>query len=231
MKYYPALLCTTLFYKALLRTTKYFSVQSTTFNITKHYKVLHKVSTTKCYKILLRTAPHDNVLQSTAPYYPLLICLIVATHETSLHYAEQTLEGKIQRNTNIHVSYSCNTRDVIYTARSNTSHPPTSPEHCEWNCRKARSRSENDLTMIREWSDHEPVSPENWDYISIETNMSRSCYHSKFHKLLPLPRKVTVQLHQILPLPRKISVQLDCNFTKHCACHEKWHSHTILWLY
>ena len=68
-----------------------------------------------------------------------------------------------------------------------------------------------DLRMIRPWSENDPTTnpsvrnpPENWDHISIETNMSRSCYHSKFHKLLPLPRKVTVQLHQ-----------------KYCPCHEK----------
>ena len=126
--------------------------------------------------------------------------------------------------------YSCNTRDVIYTARSNTSHPPTSPKHCgchaKWNCRKWEKTAEKSFTA-RSRSENDPT----WDYISIKTNMSRSCYHCKFHKLLPLPRKVTVQLHQILPLPRKISVQLDCNFTKDCACHEKWHSNTILWLY
>ena len=67
MKHYPALLCTTLFYKALLRATKYFSVQSTTFNITKHYKVLHntslynKVSTTKWQS----TTEHCSVLPPT----------------------------------------------------------------------------------------------------------------------------------------------------------------------
>ena len=34
-------------------------------------------------------------------------------------------------------------------------------------------------------------------------NISRSGYHSKFHRILRLPRKVTLELHQILRLPWK----------------------------
>ena len=40
-------------------------------------------------------------------------------------------------------------------------------------------------------------------------NISRSGYHSKFHRILRLPRKVTVQHHQILRLPRKVTVMTD----------------------
>ena len=38
-------------------------------------------------------------------------------------------------------------------------------------------------------------------------NVSCSGYHSKFHQILRLPRKVTLQLHQILRLPRKMTLE------------------------
>ena len=40
-------------------------------------------------------------------------------------------------------------------------------------------------------------------------NISRSGYHSKFHRILRLPRKVTLELHQILRLPRKVTLIID----------------------
>ena len=39
-------------------------------------------------------------------------------------------------------------------------------------------------------------------------NISRSGYHSKFHRILRLLRKVTLELHQILRLPRKVTLEL-----------------------
>ena len=40
-------------------------------------------------------------------------------------------------------------------------------------------------------------------------NISRSGYHSKFHRILRLPRKVTLELHQILRLPRKMTLMIN----------------------
>ena len=86
-----------------------------------------------------------------------------------------------------------------------------------------RGRSENDPRMIRPWSEHDPTMkpsvrnpPRNRGYFSrpprafcIEKyNVSRSGYHSKFHRILRLPRKVTLALHQILRLPRKVTLEL-----------------------
>ena len=77
--------------------------------------------------------------------------------------------------------------------------------------------------MIREWSDHVPRPfpsvrnpPRNRGYFSrsrrtvcIEKyNISRSGYISKFHQVLRLPRKVTLELHQVLRLPRKVTLDL-----------------------
>ena len=92
------------------------------------------------------------------------------------------------------------------------------------NARPIRDRSENDPSMIRPWSEHDPSMkpslrhpPRNRAYFSrpprafcIEKyNISRSGYHSKFHRILRLPRKVTVQHHQILRLPRKMNLMID----------------------
>ena len=76
-----------------------------------------------------------------------------------------------------------------------------------------------DPTMLRAGSGNETVirnPPRNRGYFSrpprafcIENyNMSRSVYHSTFHRILRLPRKVTLQRHQIP-----------------CACHTKCFSH------
>ena len=76
-----------------------------------------------------------------------------------------------------------------------------------------------DPSWIRAGSEQETVirnPPRNRGYFSgpprafcIEKyNISRSGYHSKFHRILRLPRKVTLQLHRILRLPRKVTLQL-----------------------
>ena len=83
-----------------------------------------------------------------------------------------------------------------------------------------REWSENDPSMIRAWSDHETVSPQPASQpryfsrppraVCIEKyNISRSGYHSKFHRILRLPRKVALQLHQILRLPRKMTLMIN----------------------
>ena len=80
-----------------------------------------------------------------------------------------------------------------------------------------------DPRPFRESSEHDPTMnpsvrnpPRNRGYFSRSSpafciekyNISRSGYHSKFHEILHLPRKVTVQLHQILRLPRKVTLEL-----------------------
>ena len=84
-----------------------------------------------------------------------------------------------------------------------------------------RTWSDHDPNMIRTWSDHELVishPPVRRGYFSrfgdafcIENyNISRAGYLLKFHRILRLPRKVTLQHHQILRLPRKMMRIIDC---------------------
>ena len=125
--------------------------------------------------------------------------------------------------------------NVIYNARSNRHHPPTSPntapatQKCTPRSKRnspstveasipMRGRFEHDPNMIRAWSDHELVishPPVRRGYFSrfgdafcIENyNISRSGYLPKFHPILCLPRKMTPQHHQMLRLPRKVTLQ------------------------
>ena len=125
--------------------------------------------------------------------------------------------------------------NVIYNARSNRHHPPTSPntapatQKCTPRSKRnsprtveasipMRGRFDHDPSMIRTWSDHELVishPPVRRGYFSrfgdafcIENyNISRSGYLPKFHPILCLPRKMTLQHHQMLRLPRKVTLQ------------------------
>ena len=83
-----------------------------------------------------------------------------------------------------------------------------------------------DPSMIRAGSEQETVirnPPRNRGYFSgpprafcIEKyNISRSGDHSKFHRILRLPRKVTLQLHRILRLPRKMTRIIDPHNMSH----------------
>ena len=93
-----------------------------------------------------------------------------------------------------------------------------------WKRMKRHFQCAADPTMIREWSEHDPTMkpsvrnpPRNRGSFSrpprafcIEKyNISRSGYHSKFYRILRLPRKVTLELHQILRLPQKINLMID----------------------
>ena len=124
--------------------------------------------------------------------------------------------------------------NVIYNARSNTGFHPTSPNTAPamkfWvqdvsgkslNCFR---QYKDDSRIIRAWSDHEivishpplrrPYSSHLGDAFCMEKyNISRSGYLSKFHEMLRLPRKVTLQLHQILRLPRKMNLMIDPRLT------------------
>ena len=122
--------------------------------------------------------------------------------------------------------------NVIYNARSNRQHPPTSPNTApatqndhptsDRNLLKTgetsfpmRDRSDHDPRTIRERSDPENANrnpPRHRGYFShspgadsIENyNVSRSGYHSNFLHMLRLPRKVTHELLQMLRLPQKV---------------------------
>ena len=89
--------------------------------------------------------------------------------------------------------------NVIYNARSNSQHPPTAPNTApatqndrpksDRNLLKTaetqfpmRRRSENDPTMIREWSDHEPVTPQPAAQQRLLFTLARSRFYWKLQR-------------------------------------------------
>ena len=98
-----------------------------------------------------------------------------------------------------------------------------------------RGRSENDPRMKP--SVRNP--PRNRGYFSrpprafciAKYNISRAGYHSKFHRILRLPRKVTLELHQTLRVPRTMTLERHqmlhlprketLELHQCCPCHEK----------
>ena len=87
---------------------------------------------------------------------------------------------------------------------------------------KRQLHGATDPRQFREWTGHETVTPQPASQQKVVTfhahhrlffiekyNISSSGYHSKFHQILCLPRKVTLQLHRILRLPRKVTVITD----------------------
>ena len=144
------------------------------------------------------------------------------------------------------------TWNVQYNARGNGSHPPTSPnivpEMTLQDNRqifqkrvKRRFHCGADPSMIREWSEHEPVTLQPAAQPRLlcalaASILSRKIQHFalrlsfqispktapatktecatwvQLHQIAHLQWKVTVELHQILHLPQKLNVQLECNF-------------------
>ena len=111
--------------------------------------------------------------------------------------------------------------NVIYSARSNRCHHPTSPNtapatkndtaRCQRKSPKTgeasfplRSRSDHDPTMIREWSDHDP-SMKTQTATRLATEVTFRAHHEHF-----LLKNTTFRAQSYIR-----------TFTKCCACHEK----------
>ena len=80
------------------------------------------------------------------------------------------------------------------------------------NARPIRDRSETvprPFASVRNPPRNRGYSSRSGRTVCIEKyNISRSGYLSKFHQVLRLPRKVTLELHQVLRLPRKLTLEL-----------------------
>ena len=138
------------------------------------------------------------------------------------------------------------TYETSFTMRwSNKCHCPTSPNtapatkndrpKCERNLLKTnetsfamRGRSDRDPSM--KTSVRNP--PRKRGYFSRSSraffvrknNISRSGYHSKFHRTLRLPWNVTVELHQKLRLPRETNLMMDPCHVWNAICNARSNS-------
>ena len=114
--------------------------------------------------------------------------------------------------------------NVIYNARSNRHHPPTSPNTAPATQKRTprskrnsprtveasipmRGRFDHDPSMIRTWSEHDPTmnsSSRTRPFAEVTFRASETHFALKI---------TTFRAPAIYP-----------NFTQYCACHEKWHS-------
>ena len=119
----------------------------------------------------------------------------------------------MRRATNITLQLHQILRLPRYNARSNRHHLPTSPNIAPAT-QNDHPTSERNLLKTgetsfpmrdrSEQSEHEP-RPFRPRKRKPQPAASRSDYHSKFHHMLRLPRKVTHKFHQMLRLPRKVT--------------------------
>ena len=153
---------------------------------------MYLLCTTPYYKVVPRTTKYSSVLHSTTPvllqYYssttPVLLCTTLYYKVLLQHYSV------LQSATKYIPVLFCTTKycsKAAFTMRDRSETIPTMKP-------SVRNPPRNRGTFR---------SPHEQKY-----NILRSGYHSKFHRILRLPRKVTIQLHQMLRLPRKVTVQL-----------------------
>ena len=234
-KYYSS---TTLYYKVLLQ---YYSVlQSTTpillcTNTPLYYTVLQRTtpvllctttyysSTTLYYKVLLQ---YYSVLQSTTPvlpcttkyyssttlYYKVLLQYYSVVHSATTYYSSITLYYKAAFIWT--VIYMIDVRriwNVMYNARSNRSHPPTSPN--------TAPATQNDC---EDWSaSHMKRHLQCAEQQDSQSNFTKYCAcHAKW-----IPWLIRVS-HMKRHLECAEQQESPSTFTKYCACHAKW----ISWL-
>ena len=170
-------LCTTPYYKVLLRTAKYYSVLQTTNSVlhgtSKYYSVLQ--STTPS---LFRTTKYNKEILSTAKCYPALRSPFDSRNTWTVRFiaGSNLSDAKHNGTTTFMLDSRSNTCNIMYIARSNQNHPPTSPN----------------------------IAP------AMTNGIPR--YQTRFGK------RLNRHLH---PAEQQES---PSNFTKHCACHEKWRS-------
>ena len=184
----------------------------------------------------------SNVTKCCACHAKWLSWLILVTYEMSFTMRRATglilqrhqilhLPRKIARMIDVRHMWN-----VIYNARSNRCHPPTSPNAAPATQNDSPKSKKNSLKTVevaiamRGRFDHEsehelvishpPVRGGSFlhfgDAFCIENyNISRSGYLPRFHRILRLPQKVTLQDHQILLLPRKMTLMIDVRRTWH----------------
>ena len=215
----PVLPCTTKYYSS---TTLYYKV------LLQYYSVLQSTTpvllcTTQYYNVLLQ---YYSVLQSTTPvllctakyyssttlYYKVLLQYYSVVHSATTYYSSITLYYKAAFIWT--VIYMIDVRriwNVMYNARSNRSHPPTSPN--------TAPATQNDCD---DWSaSHMKRHLQCAEQQDSQSNFTKYCAcHAKW-----IPWLIRVS-HMKRHLECAKQAKSTSNLTKYCACHAK----CISWL-
>ena len=234
----PVLLCTTQYYNVLLQ---YYSVLQSTIPIlfctakyysstTLYYTVLqHYSSTTLYYKVLLQ---YYSVLQTTTPvllcttkyyssttlYYtvlqrttPVLLCTTKYYSNTILYYKAAFMIDPWHIWTVIYMIDVRRIWNVIYNARSNRSHPPTSPNTAPATQNDCDDWSTSHMKRHLQCAEQQESQSNFTKYCACHAKwiswLIRVTYETSFTMRGATNR--TPQLHQILRLPRKMNLMID----------------------
>ena len=177
-------------------------------------------------------------------------CLIVATHETS--FAMRGATGVIFQHRRWlrlprKVTVMIDPRhiwNVIYNARSNRCHPPTSPSTAPATKSDCHEWSSSHMKRYLQCAEQEVSSSNITDDCACHAKWLSWVFLVTYETLFTMrgATEVILQRHQILRLPRKVTVMshewssshvkryLQCaeqqvsssNITEYCACHAKW---------
>ena len=185
----PVLLCTAKCYSS---TTLYYKV------LLQYYSVLHSTttyysSTTLYYKVLLQ---YYSVLQSTTP---VLLCTTTCYSSTTLYYKAAFM---------IDVRGIWN---VIYNARSNRSHPPTSRNTAPATQNDCGDWSASHMKRHLQWAEQQESQSIFTKYCTCHAKWLPSVIRVTYETSFPMlgASKVTLQTHQLLRLPRKMNLMID----------------------
>ena len=246
-------LCTTPYYKVLLRTAKYYSVLQTTNSVlhgtSKYYSVLQ--STTPS---LFRTTKYNKEILSTAKCYPALRSPFDSRNTWTVRFiaGSNLSDAKHNGTTTFMLDSRSNTCNIMYIARSNQNHlqhHQILPRPWQMAFQDIRQDLANGWTVIyirRSNRSHPPTSPN----IALVTKNDVPKYQIVFGKRLNCPLhpaehpespstspNIALATKQDMPPYQKkcrkwLNHRLHCaeqprspsNITIHCACYEKWHS-------
>ena len=192
---------------------------------------------------------HLNFIQCCACHAKWLSWLIFVTYETLFTILQHhRIILRLPRKMTV-MTDPRHIWNVIYNARSNNCHPPTSPNNApatQNDCQKfqrnfsktddtsftTRDGSENDPSRIREWSDHETVRPQPASQPRLHFALATSIFYWKIQRFA-LGLSFQISRHaapatksDTWTSPNTAGAcheKWHLNCTKCCACHEKWH--------
>ena len=196
----PVLLCTTQYYNTtpvLPCTTKYYS------STTLYCKVL--LCTTKYYS---STTLYYTVLQRTTP---VLLCTTKYYSSTILYYKAAFMIDPWHIWTVIYMIDVRRIWNVIYKARSNRSHPPTSPNTAPATQNESHDWSASHMKRHLECAEQQESPSTFTKYCACHAKwiswLIRLTYETSFR--MRGASKVNLEPHQILRLPRRMNLMID----------------------
>ena len=217
---------TTLYYKVLLQ---YYPVLQRTTPVllctTKYYSVLHYNVLLQYYPVLQSTTPvlpcTAKYYSSTTVYYKVLLQYYSVLHSTTTYYSSTTLYYKVllqyysvlQSATPglLCTTQYCSSTTLYYNARSNRSHPPTSPNTAPATQNDCDDWSASHMKRHLQCAEQQESQSNFTKYCACHAKwiswLIRLTYETSFR--MRGASKVNLEPHQILRLPRKMNLMID----------------------